>query len=82
MRKRLSLIRNSSVLRQAQLFADRVRREGGADPGAQVERAYRLALGRRPTGAETARAAALVREHGVEHLCWVLLNASEFLYLR
>ena len=26
--------------------------------------------------------AAMVREHGLQELCWVLFNASEFLYVR
>ena len=44
--------------------------------------AYRLAFGRAPTAAEKERAIGHVREHGIEGLCWVLLNASELLYLR
>ena len=57
-------------------------KEAGDDPVAQVRRAYRLAFGRPPTQEETDRAAALARDYGPEILCWVLLNASEFLYLR
>jgi hypothetical protein len=78
----LALMNNAFVLRQASHFADRLRREAGDNPEAQVVAAYRLAFGRTPTKEETARAAALVREHGADSLCWVLLNASEFLYVR
>jgi hypothetical protein len=78
----LALMNNAFVLRQAGYFAERVQREAGAKPEDQVTAAYRLALGRMPTKDETGRALALVREHGVESLCWVLLNASEFLYVR
>jgi hypothetical protein len=74
----LGLMNNSFVLRQVGHFAERLRRESGD----RIEAAYRLAFGRRPTAAEAERAAALVREHDLESLCWVLLNASEFLYLR
>ncbi len=78
----LGLMNDSFVLRQARCFAERVAREAGDDPAARVALAYRLAFGREPTAAEKERAVAHVREHGIEGLCWVLLNASEFLYLR
>jgi hypothetical protein len=78
----LELMNNAFVLRQARHFAGRVAREASDDPAAQVALAYRFAFGRPPTAAEKERAVAHVREHGAESLCWVLLNASEFLYLR
>ena len=78
----LALMNNSFVLRQASHFAENVRQSAGDEPEAQVVIAYRLAFGRVPTKDETERAAVLVREHGTERLCWVLLNASEFLYVR
>jgi hypothetical protein len=78
----LGLMNSAFVLRQAKGFAERVVREAGDDPAARVALAYRLAFGRAPTAAEKERAVCHVREHGVESLCWVLLNASEFLYLR
>jgi hypothetical protein len=56
--------------------------EAGTDPTAQVARAYRLALGRAPTAEEASRTAGLARDHGLEQACWVLLNSSEFLYLK
>ena len=70
------------VRRQARHFAERVAREAGDDPAARVALAYRLAFGREPTVVEKERAVGHVRENGVESLCWVLLNASEFLYIR
>jgi Protein of unknown function (DUF1553)/Protein of unknown function (DUF1549)/Concanavalin A-like lectin/glucanases superfamily len=78
----LALMNNSFVLRQARCFCERVRKEAGGDPEAQVRRAYLLAFGRPPTKAEMERAAPLAKKYGPETLCWVLLNASEFLYLR
>ena len=78
----LALMNNSFVVRQARCFGERVRKEAGDDPEAQVRRAYVLAFGRPPTAAEIERAAPLAREHGAEILCRVLLNASEFLYVR
>jgi len=78
----LALMNNSFVLRQARHFAARVEREAGAGVERQVMLAYRLALGREPRPEEARRAEELVRQHGAEALCWALLNASEFLYLR
>jgi len=78
----LGLMNNAFVLRQARSFGERVAREGGDNPAARVALACRLALGREPTSAEKERAVGHVRENGVESLCWVLLNASEFLYVR
>jgi hypothetical protein len=47
-----------------------------------VQRAWRLTLGREPRRDEAREAATLVRQHGLESLCWALLNSSEFLYVR
>ena len=78
----LALMNNSFVVRQARCFGERVRKEAGDDPESQVRRAYLLAFGRPPTQGEMERAGPLAKEYGPETLCWVLLNASEFLYLR
>ncbi len=78
----LALMNNSFVLRQARCFGERVRKEAGDDAQAQVRRAYLLAFGRAPSKDEMERAAPLVKKYGSEMLCWVLLNSSEFLYLR
>ena len=77
----LALMNNSFVLRQADRLAQRI--EGEADDvlPAQVDRAYRLALGRGPRDGEARRALAHVQDHGLESLCWALFNSSEFLYL-
>jgi hypothetical protein len=78
----LALMNDSFVQRQAERFARRVRRAAGEDLGAQVKLAYRLALGRPPTADEQQATAQLVQEQDLESACWVLLNASEFLYVR
>ncbi len=78
----LALMNNSFVLRQARYSGERVRKEAGDDPVAQVRRAYLLAFGRPPTKEELDTAVPVARENGPEILCWVLLNASEFLYVR
>ena len=44
--------------------------------------AYRLAFARVPTQAERDRAVTAVREAGLKAVCWALLNASEFVYVK
>jgi hypothetical protein len=78
----LGLMNNSFVLRQASHLAARVGHEAGADEARRVVLVYRLTLARPPNPTELSRAVALAREHGTESVCWVLLNASEFLYTR
>jgi hypothetical protein len=48
----MSLLNSKVSLEWAQAFAGRVLQQAGADPRAQIERAYRLAFGRRPDGFE------------------------------
>jgi mono/diheme cytochrome c family protein len=76
----LSLFNGAFVVRQAGLFADRVKREAGERPEDQVLRAFRLAFGRPPTEKEQKAAAVLVERQGLAALCRALLNANEFLY--
>ncbi len=78
----LGLMNNSFVQRQARNFAERVKSQSGAGVSEQIELAYRIALGRNPTQPEIDRAAKLVREDGLAAVCWVLLNSSEFMYLK
>jgi hypothetical protein len=78
----LTLINNAFVLKQAQMFADRVKKEAGDDPVKQIQLAYRIALGRPPDGTELAIASDTVGTHSLTDLTDVLLNLSEFLYMR
>ena len=48
----LALLNSKVSLDWAQAFAGRVLKEAGPDPNAQIDRAYRLAYGRRPDGFE------------------------------
>jgi hypothetical protein len=77
----LNLLHGRFVLRQADLFAGRLRREAGGDPARQVGLAFRLAFGRPPGAGEQAGAVELVRRHGLPALCRALYNANEFLYV-
>jgi mono/diheme cytochrome c family protein len=74
----LNLLNSGFTLQQADRFAERLRREAGSDPAAQVRRAFRLALGREPETEELTAAASLIRGEGLAIFCRALLNANEF----
>jgi cytochrome c553 len=76
----LTLLNGPFLRQQSEAFAARVRRETVGTPAAWVERAFRLAFGRPPRGAEKREAIALVGDEGLPALCRALLNANEFLY--
>ena len=61
-------LNNGSVVRQAHYFAERVVKEVGEDPTAQVDRAWRIALGRGPSDDELASALELVRKLEAEEV--------------
>jgi hypothetical protein len=77
----LNLLNDPFVLDQSERFARRLRAEAGADPAAQVRRAFRLALGREPMERESAAAVALVKEHGLAVFCRAVFNANEFVFV-
>ena len=55
-------LNSKSVFGQSMHFAGRVFKEAGKDQKKQVEQAWRLALGRPPTAAESARALRVLRQ--------------------
>jgi mono/diheme cytochrome c family protein len=78
----LILMNNAFVLFQADKFAERLLREAGADPAAQVRRGFALALGRTPDADELSRSVAFVKTgpRGLAEFCQVLLNLNEFVF--
>src|SRR5262245_8359144 len=78
----LLLMNNNFVLTEAKYFAERLRREAGDAPPAQVELAYRLALARAPTAFERAKVADFIRNdpNGLAEFCHALFNLNEFVY--
>jgi hypothetical protein len=78
----LMLMNNAFVLRQAQLFADRLKKEAGDDVTKQVDLAYRLALTRSPTAKELSMATDMIGSASLVDFTDVMLNLSEFLYTR
>jgi hypothetical protein len=77
----LNLFNSRFTLDVAAAFAARVTRETGADSAVQIRRAYELAFGRDPRPGELAEIEPVVRDHGLQALCRVLLNSNEFLLL-
>jgi mono/diheme cytochrome c family protein len=78
----LMLMNNGFFLTHTKTFAARLRAEAGADPGAQVDRAFQLALARRPDAAERSRAVAFIGAGGarLDEFCHMMFNLNEFLY--
>jgi hypothetical protein len=62
-------------------FADRLRREAGADPAARVERAYRLAAGRPPNSRERELAVEFLRTQSLQEFALAVFNLNAFLYV-
>jgi mono/diheme cytochrome c family protein len=78
----LLLMNNEAIMRQAKFFAQRLAIEAGAEPEAQVDRAFELALARPPKPDERAQAAAFIRENptGLVDFCQMMFNLNEFVY--
>ena len=78
----LLLMNNSFLMFQAKQFAVRLRREAGPNAAAQVDHAFRLALGRPPDEVERKRSIAYVRSRpeALAEFCHVLFNLNEFVY--
>ena len=58
----LTLLNGDFVNRQARHLADRLERDAGADPGAQIDRAYLLSLCRLPREVERAAMLAFLEQ--------------------
>jgi hypothetical protein len=78
----LALLNNEFVLRQAKLFADRVKEAAGGDPARQIDLAYRIALSRPPSAEEAALGTEFLRKRGLADFTHVILNLNEFVYVR
>ena len=78
----LGLMNSSFVQRQAASMADRALRLAGNNPDRAINTAWRLALGRPPSEQEQRSAGNAAKERGLSHVCWVLLNSTEFVYVR
>jgi hypothetical protein len=77
----LALLNDRFMVRQAEHFAARVRREAGEGVAEQVTRAYLLALGRPPTRREAELVSAYAERHGMAAACRVVLNLNEAVFV-
>jgi hypothetical protein len=77
----LSLMNNPFLIRMAGHFAKRIETEAGADPEAQIRRAWELALCRLPDSKEEQASRKLVESHGLASLCRALWNSNEWVYV-
>ena len=78
----LTLMNDDFVLKQAQLFANRVEEAVHGDKPAEVELAYQLALSRPPETKEKQLALEFLQTRKLVDLTDVLFNLNEFLYVR
>ena len=80
----LILMNNSFVLMEAKKFAERLRKEAGADPTEQVDLAFQLALGRKPTLVGARAIGTAFCAAGTEVLpdfCQAMFNLNEFAFI-
>ena len=77
----LSLLNSPLATEAAHAFAARVERETPATPRERVERAFLLALQRRPTSAERVTCEHFLEQRSLAELCRALLNLNEFIYV-
>ena len=77
----LALLNNGFMVTQSVEFATRAEREFGPSLPAQVDGAFRLALGRSPSSVERDRLNLFAREQGMPNLCRVLFNLNEFIFV-
>jgi hypothetical protein len=77
----LALLNNPFMVRQAEFFAERVKKEAGGDVNRQIDRAVLLAFARPATTQERQALAGFARKHGLAAACRLLLNANEFVFV-
>ncbi len=80
----LLLMNNAMVRMQAAEFAKRLRKESGDDTGAQIKRAFELALARTPSPREADEVSSFLATGGelaLAEFCQTLFNSNEFAYI-
>ncbi|HVC97571.1 MAG TPA: DUF1553 domain-containing protein [Pirellulales bacterium] len=76
----LALLNNPFCVRQSQHLAERVAGLTSESAG-QIEAAYRLALGRRPTPIESELLTSYAARFGLVNACRVIFNCNEFMFV-
>jgi hypothetical protein len=78
----LTMLNHQFSLDMAESLAERLRRESGDNPDAQIRLAYQLCFARHADSEELSMCRKLSSVHGLKALCRVLLNTSELIYVR
>jgi Protein of unknown function (DUF1553) len=78
----LELLNGKTSNRLAEAFAERLKREGGADAGGQVELAYMLVAGRPPNAREKAVGIEFLRTQPAREFALALFNLNAFIYVK
>lgn len=80
----LILMNNAFVLDQANRFAERLKREAGEKPTAQVDLAFQLAVSRAPDAKERDAALSFIGQspEGLRDFAQAILNLNEFAYIQ
>ena len=77
----LEMLNGKTSNRLAEAFAERLKRDAGADAVKQVEMAYLLTTGRPPTVAEKELSLAFLKEHSLREFALAIFNLNAFLYV-
>lgn len=78
----LTLLNHSFTLDMAAALAERVQREAGDDPDAQIQRLFLLCVSRPASEMERTAARRLVDAYGLPALGRVMLNTSELIHVQ
>jgi hypothetical protein len=77
----LELLNGKTSNQLAEAFAERLEREAGTDPGAQVDLAYRLIAGRAPNAREKALGIEFLQNQPPREFALALFNLNAFMYV-
>jgi hypothetical protein len=76
----LALLNDPFMIKQAEFFAERLQRTS-FDPHKQIEAAYVLALGRKPSLEEQEALTSYAAKHGLANACRLIFNTNEFVFV-
>ena len=76
----LNLMNGAFTLRTSEKLAERLRREAGDEPSAQIDRLFAILFSRPPTPAERQACIDTLQSDGLETVCRAAFNANEFLF--
>lgn len=77
----LNLLNSPFMIEQAGFLAERIQSEVGADPSAQIRRAFALVYQREPTSDELDAIVPQIPSLGLAAICRALFSTNEFIYV-